>query len=190
MPPDDLPPPSTDQLESLFARLRDGKPSAPDELLQALYGQLKALARRALSGPRDSLDTTRLVHEVYLKLFRNGRGDWQDRAHFLGTAATAMRCVVIDHVRQRKAQKRAGQRVAIDDFVDRHQQNGGDLLALDEALLRLQERDPRLVKVIEMRFFAGYSVSDAARILGCSPRTVARDWQVARSWLLRELGDD
>ena len=106
MPPEDQPPPSADQLESLFRRLRDGETTAPDDLLQALYGQLRVLARRALTGPRDSLDTTRLVNEVYLKLFRNGRGEWQHRAHFLGTAATAMRHVVIDHVRQRKAQKR------------------------------------------------------------------------------------
>lgn len=176
-------------LETLFARLRAGDDAAPEELLHAVYAQLKAMARRQLRSQHDSLNTTGLVNEVYLKLFRNGAGDWTHRAHFLATAAKAMRQVIVDHVRHRTAKKRTGPRVPLDDVIDGHEARGANLLALDEALQRLGERDPQLVQVIEMRFFAGYTIADTARILGVSPRTVDRAWETARAWLEKELGD-
>ncbi len=174
-------------LQDLFARLRAGDAQAPDELLDVVYGQLKAMARRHLGNPTDSLNATSLVHEVYLKLFRDGRGDWAHRAHFLATAARAMRQVIVDRARHRQAKKRSGPRVPLDDLIDGHETRGADLVALDDAVRRLGERDPELVQVIEMRFFAGYSIADTARILNRSPRTIVRAWEVARAWLEKEL---
>ncbi|MGE3172176.1 MAG: ECF-type sigma factor [Planctomycetota bacterium] len=176
-------------LEDLFTRLRAGDPAATDELLTLVYGQLRRLARRQLGGAFDSLGCTGLVNEIYLKLFKGGGGDWNNRAHFLGTAAKAMRQVVVDHARRSRARKRcaAGERVPLDELLDRYERNGADPVAIDEALERLNLQDPQLVSIVEMRFFVGYSVADTARILGTSPSTVARGWQVARAWLRRDL---
>lgn len=162
----------------------------PQQLMEALmpllYDELRHLARRRATP---SLNTTALVHEAYLRLVDQTRLAVQDRAHFLALAARAMRFVVIDFARRRSAQKRGGG--AIHETLDAGQialeTQAADLVALDEALHRLATLNERLSQVVECRFFGGLSVEETAEALGCSARTVKRDWQKARLWLHREL---
>lgn len=182
--------PAPDVTELLLA-YRDGDREAFGQLLPMVYDDLRRIARRQLgrSIPNQTLDTTSLVHESFLKLVDQKRIDWQDRGHFLAIAARAMRQVIITYARRRGAAKRgAGSiretfdegRIAVADQAEQ-------LLALDEALTRLSERDERLVRVVECRFFAGLQEEETAAALGISLRTVQRDWMRARAWLREEL---
>jgi RNA polymerase sigma factor (TIGR02999 family) len=172
-------------VDALLERLKGGEPAAREQLFDVVYGELRTIARRALGGNSNLLGTTSLVHEVYLKLFRREGCDWATRAHFLATAARAMRQVVVD--RYRHEARHMDKLVPLQDAADPLGMKGADVLALDEALQRLASCDPQLVQLIEMRFFAGYSIADTARILDVSPRTVVRQWEIGRAWLLREL---
>jgi len=181
-----VPAPDT-QLRDLFTRLGAGDLEARATLLSTLYEQLKTIAHRELRRRgHDTMNTTGLVNEAYLKLFKNGNGDWEHRRQFLGTAAMAMRQLIVDHARSKSAQSRKANRVPLDDFIDM-QTKGADILALDEALHRLAAIDEKLVRVVEMRFFAGYSIEDTARILHTSSRTVVRRWETASAWLFWQL---
>jgi RNA polymerase sigma factor (TIGR02999 family) len=160
------------------------------ELLPAFYGQLKHIAQRARSrlGGYQTLQTTALVHEAYLRLRHSGR--FTDETHFLRAAALAMRHALINYAAARVAEKRGGGQVHLTlssaEAVGVNSDEG--LLALNEALERLSAEIPRLADVIECRFFGGYGEEDTARALGLSLRTVQRDWLKARAWLYRELG--
>ena len=167
-----------------------GQQSAEDKLLPLVYGELKRMAHRQLKSerPGHTLNTTALVHEAYLRLGLE-RISWQDRVHFFAVAARAMRRVLIDYAEARRAEKRSGGavHVALDETVAAPERHVDDLLALDEALNRLEQLDPRQVSVVECHVFAGMSLEDTATALGISPATVSRDWALARAWLNRAL---
>ena len=177
----------TDLLGSLSA----GDASAFDRLLPLVYDELRAIAARQLGreGPEHTLQPTALVHEAYLKLVGQVDGQFHDRGHFLAVAAQAMRRILVDHARRRLALKRSGG-IAVDltPGVATADSQSDDILAVDEALSRLAELEPRQARVIEFRYFAGMSIEDTAEALSVSPATVKRDWTVARAWLQREIG--
>jgi RNA polymerase sigma factor (TIGR02999 family) len=160
-------------------------------LIEAVYTELRAIARWRLASERagHTLQATALVNEVCLRLLGADAVSWNDRAHFFAAAADAMRRILLEHARNRGRQKRGGGRKrlsldAMDLVVD---QDHHDVLALDEAIGRLEQQDPRLGQLVKLRFFAGLSVQETARALGLSEKTVQRDWKLARAWLSREL---
>jgi RNA polymerase sigma factor (TIGR02999 family) len=176
-----------------------GDKEALEELMPLVYAQLHAQARRYMRGERadHTLQSTALVHEVYLRLTRSHDVDWSDRAHFFALSAQIMRRILVDAARARTASKRGGAPRAApspENDPDRipAAQSDTDLMlcALDDALDSLAQRDPRRVKVIELRFFAGLSVEETAGMLQVSPQTVMRDWRLAKVWLAHELGAD
>ena len=172
---------------------RGGDRAALDRVLQALYHELHAMAKRQLGGAgEDTLDATALVHEAYLKLGGQQDVEFPDRAAFFAYAASAMRSVVVDHARARLALKRGGgdtvQRVAdLPDNIDDGIRLDEDLLSLDSALTRLNEIDPQLARVVELRYFAGLPELQIAELTDRSERSVRRDWQKARMFLLQML---
>jgi RNA polymerase sigma factor (TIGR02999 family) len=159
-----------------------------------VYRELRSLARRYLNKerPDHTLQPTALVHEAYLRLVDQTRADWQNRAQFFGVAAQVMRRVLVDHARARDADRRGGQvlRVSLDEARIAPQERDADLLALDDALNRLAEVDERKSRVVELRFFGGLNVEEAAEVLGVHPATVRRDWTVAKAWLYREISKE
>jgi RNA polymerase sigma-70 factor, ECF subfamily len=182
MPPDDV--------TQLLNRMWDGDEAAAERAIATLYAELRAMAARALRAERDghTLQPTALVHETFLRLTDQRAVAWQNRAQFLGVAGRVMRRVLVDHARRRHAAKRGGGAVVAMNGVP----GGGpdrllELLALDQALLRLQQLDERQARVVELRFFAGLEIDEAAEVLGVSPATVKRDWRFARAWLARAL---
>lgn len=165
-----------------------------DELLPALYAELRRLAARSLRSERaaHTLEPTALVNEAYLRLSTQSRVHWRDRAHILGAAATAMRRILVDHARARDAEKRGSgaEQVELDEGLiggSLADTPSADLVALDAALERLEAIDPRMVRVVELRFFAGLANEETAEALGISVATVKREWSMARAWLHREL---
>jgi RNA polymerase sigma factor (TIGR02999 family) len=165
-------------------------PTAADGFLPLVYQELKEIARRArlrLAGG-GTLGTTALVHEAYVRL-AEARG-FQSRGHFLGTAAIAMRRILIDRVRAQLAAKRGGgvEKATLDEGPDFFVEDEDTVLGVHDALDRLAALNPRLVQVVECRFFAGYSEAETAEALGTSERTVQRDWATARAWLKKEMG--
>jgi RNA polymerase sigma factor (TIGR02999 family) len=171
--------------------LAQGDTGAHDRLFPMVYDALRDLARRELrrERPDHTLSATALVHEAYLKLVQLDRIDWKGRAHFFGVCAPVMRQVLISHARARNAAKRGAgaAKVPLEDAMAVAEQRPADLLALDEALVRLAELSARQAKVVELRFFAGMSVEETAEALDLSPATVKREWTAARAWLNREL---
>ena len=169
----------------------EGDESAPEKLAPLIYEELRRLARRSMrrENPGHTLETGALLNEAYLRLadWKNAR--WTNRAHFYGVAAQIMRRVLVDHARSRDYQKRGGgvRHVSLDEAVVMSPETSPDLIALDEALKRLAEIDPRKSKVVELRFFGGLSVEETAAVLEVSPFTVIRDWNFAKSWLHREI---
>jgi RNA polymerase sigma-70 factor, ECF subfamily len=179
------------EVTALLRRASAGDDAARSELFDVLYGELRKLAEAAMrrERPDHTLQPTALVHETYVRLADDGRG-FENRSHFFGVAASAMRRVLVDHARSRRAQKRGGGTafVEVDDLDNLAGTPAGvDLVALDDALSRLSSLDPRQGRVVELRFFAGMSVEETAAILDLSPRTVKREWQIARAWLRREF---
>lgn len=164
-----------------------------DELFRLAYEELKRMAHHHLRSFDQSatLSTTDLVHESYLKLRQTASADWQGRAHFFGAASRAMRQVLVDFARRRGAEKRGGDaaRVSLSENEAVLKFELDDLLALDEALDRLGTLDERLRQIVELRFFGGFSQREVSELLGVAPRTVERNWLVARLFLLRELED-
>jgi RNA polymerase sigma factor (TIGR02999 family) len=161
-----------------------------DALLPHVYAELKRLARAVRAGRAgETLNTTALVHEAYLKLVPSAGGDWQGRAHFYGVAARAMRQLLVDAARQRARAKRGGgdRPVTLDDGAIAAPERADELLALDEALDRLAALDARQARVVEYRFFAGLTAQETAELLGVSVPTVDRDWRAARAYLRREM---
>lgn len=181
------------EVTRLLVDARTGDIDVLDRLLPLVYEELRRLARRHLRRERadHTLDTTGLVHEVYLKLVDQTAVEWRDRAQFFGLASKAMRHLLIDHARRKNAQKRGGRRdrVTLEEAMVPVQMQGAELLQLDEALQALAERDPRMVRVVECRFFGGMTVEETAEAIGVSKRTVERDWTRAKAYLYRALDE-
>ncbi len=175
----------------LLVAWSNGDQAAQERVIAAVYGELKQLARSYLRRERgnESVSATALVHEAYLKLVDQRRVRWQNRSHFFGIAAQAMRRLLVDRARASRAAKRGGRDLRIEPSeVDAPQLAPDvDVLALDEALSRLETLEPRWGRLVELRFFAGMTVGETALVLGVSPATVKRDWIFARAWLYREL---
>lgn len=175
-----------------FLRWREGDESALGALVPLLYEELRRLAASYLRKEREghTLQPTALAHEAYIRLIDQHSVTWQNRAHFMGLAAQAMRRVLADHARRRGAQKRGGDvvRVSLDegDAAAANPQ-AVEIQELDTALEDLAKLEPRQARVVEIRFFGGLSIEEAAEVLGVSPVTVKRDWTLARAWLFREL---
>ena len=175
----------------VLTELRTGQGESLDRLLPLVYQELRSMAHRQLAarGRGGTLQTTALVHEAYLKLVDQSRADWRDRAHFLAVASIAMRHVLVDRARARLALKRGGdlRRITFDEQAIAVDDQPEALVQLDEALERLGEVDPRLVRVVECRFFGGLTEDEIAESLGLTVRTVQRDWAKARMMLRRAL---
>jgi RNA polymerase sigma factor (TIGR02999 family) len=163
-----------------------------NRLFAAVYEELRRMARNMMRGERSdhTLRPTALVHEAFVRLLEQDRPAWESRVHFFGIAARAMRQVLVDHARERDAQKRGRgwQRVTLDEALEAGPARGCEILDLDAALTKLGSLDARAARVAEMRAFGGMTVSEVAQALGVSPRTVDDDWAMARLWLSRELG--
>ena len=183
----------TAAITELLDAARDGDRGALDRVLATLYQELHSMARRQLAGQHGhTLDATALVHEAYLKLVGRNSAQFDDRAHFFAYAASAMRSVVVDYARQRLAQKRGGDLHRVTELPE--EVEGGlrldeETLGLDTALERLAAVDVKLAKVVELRYFAGLSEQEIAELLERSERSVRRDWQKARLYLLASLQD-
>lgn len=179
------------RIEELFSRLRDGDSSAQDELFECVYSGLHRIARveMAKQPASHTLQATALVNEAFIKLGGAEVHSLTDRAHFLRLAGKAMRQILVDHARRKATLQRAepGRRTDFEDLVVEYELRSGGLTRLEEALARLEQRDPELVQLIELRFFAGRSMDEVADVLGISPRSAARRWEVARVYLRGEL---
>jgi RNA polymerase sigma factor (TIGR02999 family) len=183
------PPTSPGEVTGLLRAWSKGDLDAPDRLLPLVYAELRKLATAQMRRERadHTLQPTALVHEAYVKLVDQHLA-WQDRGHFFGVAARAMRQVLVDHARRKHAQKRAaGVRVPMESGAAGPAPRTLDLLALDQALHRLADLDSRQAHIVELRVFAGLTVEETARALGCSPATASRDFRHAEAWLRRQM---
>lgn len=186
--------PSSDHLNELLAAVDRGEQGAFDQLVEAVYPELKRLARFQMADERSghTLNTTAIVHEAYVRLSGNKAG-WNDRGHFLRASAKVMRHLLVDHARKRNAGKRGGgvNALTLEDHRMVSADDGLAVLALDNAIGEIRKIDPRLEEIIECRFFTGLSVSETAEALGISKRTVERGLQRARAYLFSalEMGD-
>ena len=192
------------ELTRLLQRWSQGDETAFDRMVPMVYDELRRMAQRHLRHERGghTLQGTSLVHEVYLRVAEGGPVQWQSRAKFFGWVSTLMRHILIDHARSRQAAKRGGGLKMVS--LDALRESGSlaveppasvhesaevpELVAIDQALQRLERLDPQQGRVVELRFFCGLSVPETAEALGISPATVKREWMTARAWLLRELG--
>ena len=184
--------PLTHNITHLLKEWSDGDQSAFDELTPLVYEELRQQAARYLRRERagHTLQTTALIHEAYLRLVDAKDVHWQSRAHFFAIAANLMRRILVDHARKRDAEKRGGTQILLTlNDVFAAQETDVDLLAIDEALDRLAKIDAQQAQIVELRFFSGLTVEETAAALSISPKTVKRDWSVARAWLRREIGD-
>lgn len=176
----------------LLVRWSRGDETALELLLPVVYDECRSIAARQLRNerPNHTLEPTALVHELYLRLVDQRRATWENRTQFFGVAAQLMRRILVDHARARRAEKRGGSRIFVSlEAVDEQLADTrvADVLAIDEALDQLAARDPDQRRLVEMRFFAGLTVEETAHVLGWSPRTVKREWRLAKAWLHREL---
>ncbi|MBS1795699.1 MAG: sigma-70 family RNA polymerase sigma factor [Acidobacteria bacterium] len=177
----------------LLERISEGDGKAPEELLPLVYGELRRLAHSYLKNERSdhTLQATALVHEAYLRLVDWEKVSWQNRAHFFAVAAQVMRRILVDHAREKRAQKRDfGQKMSLDEAISFPSKKGRevDLLGLDDALEKLAAFDPVQSRIVELRFFGGLTIEETAHSLKISPATVKREWTVAKTWLHREIG--
>jgi RNA polymerase sigma factor (TIGR02999 family) len=180
-----------DTVAEQLSEARSGARDTFDRVLPIVYAELRRAAHRELNRrPNDTLNTTGLVHEMYLRLRDNDRVDWEDRACLLGMASVAMRRILVDRARRRRAMRRGGglRQVTLEESVSTVEERAESLLELDEALERLTRYDERLVRVVECRFFGGLSETETAQVLGVTERTVRRDWVKARGLLYQTLG--
>jgi RNA polymerase sigma factor (TIGR02999 family) len=178
---------------ALLVAWNNGDEDARDRLMAVVYDELRRRARGRLrrERPDHSLSPTALVNEAYLKLIDQRSVQWQNRAHFFAIAGHAMRRILVDHARARRAVKReAGRRVSWREDLPAHNQKDPDVLALDVALDKLAALDARKGRLVELRFFAGLTIVQAAAVLGLAQATANRDWVLARAWLFRELRGD
>ncbi len=186
--------PDVDKLSELVQRWNDGDRGALDEIVELLYDDLRAIAHRNLNRERDehTLTTTALVHEAYVKLSERTGSGWKGRPQFLALASKVMRHLLIDYARSRNATRRGGNEihVPLDEDRDGSDSEVVELLSLDQALNRLEERDERMARIVECKFFGGMPYAEIADAFGVSVRTVERDWTRARAYLLADLSRD
>ncbi len=174
----------------LLRDLEAGDKQAPEMLLPIVYDELRRLARGYMRNERSdhTLQATALVHEAYLELVDWKNVSWQNRAHFFAVAAQMMRKILVDHARAKNAQKRGPvHKLELDEAVSFRVEREVDLIALDDALAALVERDPTQARIVELRFFGGLSIEETAHAMNISPSTVKREWTVAKAWLFREI---
>jgi RNA polymerase sigma factor (TIGR02999 family) len=168
-----------------------GDAAAFDQLVPLVYQELRRLAQHYMGQerPDHTLQATALVNEAYLRLIDVNRMQWQNRAHFFAVSANVMRRILVEFARKSHRKKRGGkaQRVTLEEVPDISHEAGTDVVALDEALSALEATDPRMSRVVELRFFGGLSVEETAEVLKVSPETVMRDWKTAKVWLLQQL---
>lgn len=179
------------QITQVVGDVASGRQGASERLFVLLYDVFHDMAQRYLRVEKvgHTLSPTALVHEAYLKLVDQNQVDWQGKTHFLAIGAQAMRRILVDYARQKKRIKRGGrlQRIVLDEQVALSPQRDEDLLALDEALGKLAQVDPRQAAIVELRFFGGLNVAEVAAVLGVSKRTIESEWTAVRAWLRREL---
>ena len=182
----------TPDITTLLRKLGEGDLAARDQLFTVIYEELRRLARRAMQSERQNhtLQATALVHEAFLRLANDNAIEWQDRKHFFVVAGQTMRRILVDHARGLHSAKRyGGRRIDLTPNLQLSGGNADDILAVDQALARLELIDPRKSQVVELRYFAGLSIDETASVLGVDSRTVQRDWQMARAWLYSKLAD-
>lgn len=191
MPIPSLPP---QEVTQLLVDWGNGNQAALDRLMPVVYTELRQLAHRYMrrERPGHTMQTTALIHEAYLRLVDQNQVRWQHQAHFFGIAARLMRQILIEHARSRTRAKRGGGvgTISLDEAAIVSQARATELLALDDALERLATIDPRKSQVVELRFFGGLSVEEAAQVLNIAPNTVLRDWRMAKAWLRREISHE
>jgi RNA polymerase sigma factor (TIGR02999 family) len=184
-------PADSTEINLLLDQYRDGQTECFETLMALVYDDLRKLAGWQLQSerPDHTLQPTALVHEVYLKLAAQNPVEWQNKAHFFALAAQVMRRVLVDYARTRQREKRGGHRtrIALEDALDLSPPSDPDLIALDEALNALAEKDPRKSLIVELRYFGGLSIEETAEALGVSATTVRREWTMAKAWLRHEM---
>ncbi len=190
--------PQPETITKLLDAAREGDRAAVNELFPLVYDELRAMAQRQRRNWHGdyTINTTALVHEAYLKLVDQSHAAWEGRAHFLSVAAKAMRHILVDYARRRRAEKRGGnvQKLSLEEMkgvleeeMVLSDERAEALVVLDEALGRLSEVDARAAQVVECRFFGGMTIDETAAVLGVAPRTVTRDWEMAQTWLFLEM---
>ncbi len=188
-----MPPQPPNAATDLVLELSRGDPRTIDRLLPMVYAELHELAQRYMrrERPDHTLTTTALVHEAYLRLVDQTRVELADRAHFVGVAAIAMRRILVEHARRRNAERHGGerQRVSLSDIALAQDDSAAAVLELNDALERLAALDPRLVRVVECRYFLGLTEEETAAAIGITARTVRRDWIKAKGWLATALDE-
>ena len=187
-------PSSSETITDLLVQWREGDEAALDRLIPLVYKELRRMASYYMRRrrPGDTLQTSALINEAYLRLAEHKNMRWQNRAHFFAVAAQAMRRILVDHARTRNAAKREGGtfKVSLDEAADVGQQRGAELIALDDALKELALFDARKSRIVELRYFGGLSVEETAQVLEVSPVTVKREWRAAKLWLLRAMTNE
>jgi RNA polymerase sigma factor (TIGR02999 family) len=182
---------SSQNITRLLLDWRNGDQTALDRLMPLVYEELRRMANHYMRNERrgHTLQTSALVNEAYLRLVDHENIEWQNRAHFFGVAAQAMRRILVDHARSRNYQKRGGgaQQVSLDEAMTLAGDRAAELIALDDALQELAKMDERKSRVVELRYFGGLSLEETAEALGVSIPTVTRDWNTAKAWLMREM---
>jgi RNA polymerase sigma factor (TIGR02999 family) len=183
---------STDEVTQLLRAWNEGEQSALEKLIPIVYNELHRMAQRYMAHerPTHTLQTTAMVNEAYLRLVDSTQASWHDRAHFFAVCAQLMRRILVDWARSRQAKKRGGEvrHLELEEALVVAEAPGVDFVALDDALKALAAMDLRKSQIVELRFFGGLSVEEAAEVLKVSPETVMRDWKLAKGWLRRELG--
>jgi len=189
-----IPSPPPQEITQLLVDWNNGNQAALDQLTPLVYTELRQLAHRYMRRERlgHTMQTTALIHEAYLRLVDQTKVRWENQAHFFGIAARLMRQILIEHARSHTRAKRGGGAVtlSLDEAALVSQARAAELLALNDALERLAAVDPRKSRVVELRFFGGLSVEEAARVLNIAPNTVLRDWRLAKAWLHREISHE
>ena len=182
--------PERSDVTNLLNSLHDGDGKAPEQLLPLVYNELRKLAQGYIQNerPDHTLQATALVHEAYIRLVDWEKVSWQNRAHFFGVAANVMRKILVDHARQKKAQKRNfGQRIELTENVSFSGRRDVDIIELNDALEVLAEIEPQQARIVELRFFGCLSIDETAHVIGISRATVKREWAIAKTWLYRKL---
>ena len=178
-------------ITELLIGWNQGDKGALDRLMPLVYDELRNVARHhlAVEDRGHTLQSAALVNETYIRLVDQERVQWQNRAHFFAISARLMRRILVDHARQRRAEKRGGAqtRLSLDNSLGLQERKDLDVVALDEALATLSELDPQQARVIELRFFGGLTIEETSEALGISPSTVTRDWVTAKAWLFDQL---
>jgi len=189
-----LGPSSTSNVTRLLLQWSEGDTAAREALIPLVYGELRRIARQCLASqrPGDTLQSTALVHEAYLRLVDHSSVHWENRVHFFAVAAQLMRRILVDHARRQRAAKRGGGNLTLvlDEAVAPPARRAVDLIALDDALNGLAALDSRQSQIVELRFFGGLSIEDTSQLLDISPATVKREWVTARAWLYQQVNQE